>query len=313
MEERKQLLIVLPGREDEAQRLAADLRVVDGGIDVRVGPEVGDPEYVEMVVASGHPQGFLASFPNLRLVASFGAGVEHLVGAPDLPEDVGIVRTVDSALAHGMAEYVVTAIADWRRGTKGYRHDQELGRWRPRGYAFSSTVVLLGMGRMGLAVDQALGAVGHRVIGWSRSGRSLDGVECVAGRKVLGEVLSEADVVVCLLPLTPDTEGILGCEFFSVMKEGSLLVNVGRGAHMIEDDLIAALDVGRPGHAVLDVFREEPLPASHPFWKNSAITITPHVAALTDPRGAAECIAENWHRLQAGEPLLDLVDRERGY
>ncbi len=307
------LLIVLPGREDEARRLAADLRTVDRGIEVWVWPEIGDPKDVEMVVASRHPRGLLDSFPNLRLVAAFGAGVEHLVGDPDLPEGVDIVRTVDSALANGMAEYVVAAVADWRRGTKVYLRDQELGRWRPRAYAFSSTVVLLGMGRMGLAVGQALGAVGHRVIGWSRSGRIFDDMECVAGRKVLEEVLPQADVVVCLLPLTPDTEGILGHELFLLMKEGSLLVNVGRGAHLAEDDLISALAEGRPGHAVLDVFREEPLPASHPFWKHPAITITPHVAALTDPRGAAECIAENWQRLQAGEPLLDRVDRSQGY
>ncbi len=307
------LLIVLPGRDDEAQRLAADLRAIDGGIEVRVWPDVGGPECVEMVVASGHPPGFLASFPKLRLVASFGAGVEHLVGDPDLPEDLDIVRTVDSALANGMAEYVVAAVADWRRKAKVYLHDQELGRWRPRAYAFASTVVLLGMGRMGLAVGQALGAVGHRVIGWSRSGRSFDGIECVAGRKVLEEVLPQADVVVCLLPLAPDTVGILGHELFSLMKEGSLLVNVGRGAHLVEDDLITALAEGMPGSAVLDVFREEPLPPSHPFWKHPAITITPHVAALTDPRGAAECIAENWRRLHAGEPLLDLVDRSQGY
>ncbi|MEN8164051.1 MAG: NAD(P)-dependent oxidoreductase, partial [Acidobacteriota bacterium] len=186
-------------------------------------------------------------------------------------------------------------------------------RWRPRPYEFVSTVLVLGMGRMGSAVAHGLTGVGHRVIGWSRSGRVVAGVECVAGRQALEEVLPQADVVVCLLPLTPNTEGILGHEFFSLMKKRSLLVNVGRGGHLVEHDLIAALANGRPGHAVLDVFRQEPLPANHPFWVHPAITVTPHVAALTNPRGAAERIAENRRRLHAGEPLLDLVDRGRGY
>lgn len=307
------LLIVLPGREHEADRLAADLRAIDWATDVRVWPEVGDPECVEMVVAWCHPKGLLASFPNLRLVASFGAGVEHLVGDLDLPEGVAVVRTVDPTLAHGMAEYVVTAIANWRRGWNSFRKDQTGVLWRPRAYNFSSTVVLLGMGRIGSAVAKALGAVGHRVIGWSRVDRSIEGVECIAGLPALKKVLPAADAVVCMLPLTPATEGILGCDLFQSMKEGSLLVNVGRGAHLVEHDLIVALAKGRPGHAVLDVFREEPLPANHPFWKHPALTITPHVAALTDPQGAAKCIAENWRRLQAGEPLVDLVDRGRGY
>ncbi|MCK5378475.1 MAG: glyoxylate/hydroxypyruvate reductase A [Acidobacteria bacterium] len=307
------LLIVLPGREEEADRLAADLRAVDGGIEVRVWPDVGDPEHVEMVVASRHPRGILGLFPNLRLVASFGAGVEHLVGDPDLSEGVAVVRTVDPALANGMAEYVVTAVANWRRGTKVYSHDQDLGRWRPQIYGLSTTVVVLGMGRMGSAVARALGAVGHQVIGWTMTGRLVEGVECIAGRSALNGVLPVADVLVCLLPLTPDTEDILDRELFSSMKKGSLVINVGRGAHLVEDDLIEALAIGRPGHAVLDVFREEALPTDHLFWTHPAITITPHVAALTDPRGASERIAENWRRLHAGEALLDRVDRGRGY
>jgi len=307
------LLIVLPGREDEAHRLAADLQAVDRAIEAQIWPVIGDPEEIEMVVASRHPRGLLGSFPNLRLVAAFGAGVEHLLGDPDLPERVDVVRTVDPELANGMAEYVVTAVGNRRRETEVYSHDQRLGKWEPQIYVLPGTVVVLGMGQMGSAVAGALRAVGHRVIGWSGSGRCASGVECISGRSALNEVLPIADVVVCLLPLTADTEGILDRDLFSSMKKGSLVVNVGRGGHLLEDDLIAALADGRPGHAVLDVFREEPLPANHPFWKHPAITVTPHVAALTDPRGAAECIAENWRRLQTGEPFLDLVDRGRGY
>lgn len=307
------LLIVLPGREEEASRLAADFREIDETLDIRLWPDVGLRDDVDMVVAWNHPKGLLNSFPNLRLVASFGAGVEHLLDDPALPEGVEIVRTVDSGLAFGMAEYVVTAVADWRRGWGAFREAQRLKTWSPRSYALNGTVLVLGIGRMGWAVARALQSVGHRVVGWKRTGGSVDGVECISGRRALKEALADVDVVVCLLPLTVETEGMLDCDFFASMKKGSLLVNVGRGAHLNEDDLIAALAEGRPGHAVLDVFREEPLPLGHSFWTHPAITVTPHVASLTDPRGAAERIAENRRRLNAGEPLLDPVERERGY
>ncbi len=307
------LLIVMPGREGDSRRLAAELRAIDGNITVEIWPEVGDPGQVEMIVAWSQPDGLWASFPNLRLVASFGAGVENLVGDSDLPASVAVVRTVDNSLAKGMAEYVVTAIAGWRRSWIRYRNDQAHCSWRPQTYPFSCTVLLLGVGRMGMGVADALSAVDHRVIGWGRTGRAVGDIEGISGHEALLDVVSQVDVTVCLLPLTPDTEDILDSTLFSRMKRGSLLINVGRGRHLVEDDLITALGQGRPKHAVLDVFREEPLPLNHPFWTHPAITITPHVAALTDPRGAAERIAENWRRLYAGAPLLDQVDREQGY
>lgn len=307
------LLVILPGREADAQLLVANLKEIEKGLDVRVWPDVGTPENVEMAVAWNQPKGVLASLPNLRVVASFGAGVEHLVNDPAIPAGVDIVRTVDPALGFGMAEYVVTAIANWRRGWGAYRAAQSCRNWSPRPYALDGSVLILGMGRMGVAVAHALDSVGYRIAGWKRTAGSVDGVECVSGPRALEEVLGTVDVAVCLLPLTVETEGILDCGFFASMKKGSLLINVGRGAHLNEDDLIAGLAEGRPAQAVLDVFREEPLPTGHPFWAHPAITVTPHVASLTDPRGAAERIAENRRRLIAGEPLLDPVERERGY
>lgn len=307
------LLIVLPDRIQDAHNLATALRTINGDIDVRVWPDIGEAEAVEMVVAWHHRHGCLASFSNLRLVASFGAGVEHLLQDSGLATHVPIVRTVDPALVRGMAEYVVLAITDWRRGWSRYKDDQKRGSWRPQPYAFSSTVLLMGVGRMGSAVAEALVALGYRVIVWSRSGVTIEGAECVAGRKGLEEALPQADAVVCLLPLTSQTENILNCGLFSIMKPGTLLVNVGRGNHLVEPDLIDGLAVGKPGHAVLDVFREEPLPPEHSFWNHPNITLTPHIAALTDPMGAAECIAENWRRLQSGEALMDPVDRTQGY
>lgn len=307
------LLIALPGREEDASLLAAHLGEIDQSLEVRIWPDVGEPQGVEMVVAWNQPPGLLASFPNLRLVASFGAGVEHLIRDPEIPDGVSIVRTVDPGLAFGMAEYVVSAVAEWRRGWRRYRADQETASWISLPYEFNSNVVLLGMGRMGSAVAQGLRSIGCRVAGWTSSEREVDGVRCVSGRRSLNGLLPDTDIVVCLLPLTTETDGILDCQFFASMKRGSLLINVGRGDHLVEDDLIAALAVGRPAHAVLDVFRREPLPPEHPFWNHPAITVTPHIAALTNPKGASTRIVENWRRLQAGETLLDPVDREKEY
>ncbi len=307
------VVIVLPGRRSDARRLADDLRAIDVSIEPRIWPEAGDPEEVEAVVAWKHPPGLLREFPRLRLVLSFGAGVEHLLADPGLPPGIPLVRTVEPGLLSGMAEYVVSAVAQHRRHWEAYREDQRAARWNPRNYELSHTVLLLGMGRLGRSVARALKAAGLSVEGWNRTGGSADGVPCRSGRDALLDAASRADAVVCLLPLTGETENILDRDLFGVMKEGSLLVNVGRGAHLVENDLIEALGRNRPAHAVLDVFRKEPLPGDHPFWSHPSITVTPHVAALTDPGGAAERIAENLRRLRSGEELLDRVDRERGY
>ncbi|MCD4747971.1 MAG: glyoxylate/hydroxypyruvate reductase A [Thermoanaerobaculales bacterium] len=307
------LLILMPDREDDAGLLAANLREMVAGLEVRIWPELGDPADVRMVVSWRHPPGALGRFPNLDVVASFGAGVEHILVDKGLPSGVRIVRTVDESLVRDMVEYVLLAVVTWRRRWESFQLNQAKGLWAPQSYPAQTSVLVLGAGRLGGAVSKALIDLGHRVASWSRTGSESQGARCLEVEGALCEALPHAEGVICLLPLSSETEGILSRPMFERMKEGSLLVNVARGRHLVEEDLLDALKRGRPAHAVLDVFREEPLPAAHSFWTHPKITVTPHVAALTDPKEAARRVAENWRRLSEGEDLLDVVDVERGY
>jgi glyoxylate/hydroxypyruvate reductase A len=308
------VVIIMPGREAEAGRLAEGLRRRLPSTAVGVWPEYGAADEVTAVVSWRHPPGVLEGFPALRMVASFGAGAEHLLEDAAVPAGVAVVRTVADGLARDLAEYVVAAVTRHRRRLREHERDQRRRRWRPRTYPARWTDLVLGMGRMGVVSARALAALGHEVLGWRRSvAAPVSGVNCLAGMPALADALPDADAVVCLLPLTPATGDLIDESFLARMKPGSLLVNVARGRHVVEDDLLDALDRGRPKHAVLDVVRTEPLPPEHPFWDHPGVTLTPHVAALTDPEAAADRIADNLRRLDAGEPLLDEVDRELGY
>jgi len=305
------LLVVMPQRDPSA--LVDALSALDPGLEVRVWPRCGDPTEIVAAVTWNHPPGELARFPNLRLVSSYGAGVDHLLADPTLPTDVVLARFVDDRLADDMAEYVLTAVLAWRRGWAAHRDAQRAARWEPRPYPRSTAVLVLGLGRLGGAAARRLAAAGFPTTGWSRTPRDVPGIPSVHGPEGLREALPQADVVVCMLPLTPATEGILDCRLFAAVRPGAYLIHVGRGRHLVEDDLLAALDEGRLAGACLDVFAEEPLPVGHPFWSDPRITVTPHVAALTDPASIAEQLVADLQAVARGEPVRHPVDRARGY
>lgn len=279
--------------------------------ELRRWPDAGDPAEIDYVVAWRQQNGFLAQFPNLRAIFSIGAGVEKLLQDPDLP-DVPIVRMIDDSLKLGMTEYVVERVLHHHRLFPTYEANQRARRWTPLGapLAREKRVLVLGMGEIGGHCAWSLAAMGFQVRGWSRSGRAPHGVEPVTGP--LEGLVGEADYVVAILPLTGQTHGILNAGLFSHMR-GAYLINVGRGAHLVEDDLIPALDAGRLAGAALDVFAVEPLPPDHPFWTDPRITVTPHDSAITLPRSAAPRIVENLRRILSGEEPVGLVDRRRGY
>jgi len=305
------LLVLMP--DLDATDLVAALRSAQPDLDLRVWPECGDVADVEFVVSWNHPAGELRRFPNLRAVSSFGAGVDHFLDDPGYPAGVVTVRVVDGDLERDMAEYVLCAVLAHRRHWNWYHDSQEAAQWKPRSYSRAATVLILGLGRLGAATARLLAAVGVKVIGWSRTAKELPGVRCIAGRAELYGVLTTADVVVCMLPLTPDTKGILDADLFARCRRGAYLVSVGRGRHLVESDLFEALADGRLSGACLDVFATEPLPADHPFWGHSTITITPHVASLTNPVSVAKQIADNYRRMRCGEELRNRVDLGRGY
>lgn len=307
------IAIVMPDRRADAERLRDNLNRLDDSVRVWIWPEVTAPDAVTTVVSWNHPAGALAEFPGLGTVLSYGAGVEHLLADPALPAGVAVARTVDESLARDMAEFVAGRIVEHRREFVRYREDQRQGRWRPRAYPSSCTVLVLGAGRLGSAVCAVLAALGHEVVAWSRSGRPAPGAVSCRGEDALKRELPRADVVVCVLPLTEATRGLLDRDFLARMRPGALLVNVGRGAHVVEADLLAALDEGRPGCAALDVFAEEPLPPKHPFWRHPGVTLSPHVASLTNAEAVAAIILDNHRRTVEGRPLVDRVDPDRGY
>ena len=284
-------------------------------LEVRISPDIGDAKDIEFAIVWEPPIGLLASLPNLKLVCSLGAGVDHITRDRTIPANVPIARLVDPHMAVLISEYVALQTERIHRNDLLYREQQQRRLWRehPQPDANSRTVGLLGLGRLGEAAARRLLGLDFKVVGWSRTQKSIDAVICYTGAAGLELVLARADILVCLLPLTPDTDGILCQRNFERMKRGAAVVNCARGAHVVDADLIAAIDSGQLSGAVLDVFRREPLPADHPFWAHPRIVITPHVAAFTNPQTAARIILANIRRVLAGGRPRDLVDRAAGY
>jgi len=253
--------------------------------------------------------------PNLKLIFSIGAGVDGLIDDPTLPRNVPLVRMVDDSLTEGMTDYVVWHVLNRHRRDILYRNDKHAKRWQPRHpkLARDRTVGVLGLGVLGQDAGKMLSEMRFNVMGWSRTPKSVKGIDCHHGSDGLATVVGRSEILVCLLPLTPETNGILNADLFGRMPRGAYLINAARGRHLIEVDLLAALDTGQLIGASLDVFQHEPLADDHPFWTHPAIAITPHDASLTAPHSATRSIVEAIDCHQAGRPVPNLVDFDRGY
>lgn len=284
-------------------------------LDLRVWPDIGEASEIDYAFVWHPPAGLFAALPGLRAIFSLGAGVEKLLAAPDLPADVPLIRMVDPSLGHDMAIYVTMQVLHYHRGMPDFAAAQRQAAWRPFDgpIARDRRVGILGYGTLGALCVRHLQAFGFDLAAWSRSPKEAADCPLFVGPEALPAFFARSDILVCLLPLTPETRGILNAQAFAAMPRGSFLINVGRGGHVVESDLLAALDTGQIAHATLDVFTEEPLPSEHPFWRHERVTVTPHVAALTQPVTAAEMIVDNIRRDQAGEPLAHVVNRARGY
>lgn len=307
------VLILAPTR-DPAPWIRA-LHAVDPTLDIRVWPDVGNEADIDFAIVWKHPQGELRRYPNLRCVSSLGAGVDHLLQDPGLPEQVAITRVVDPLVIQSMVQYIVLAVLHHVREWERYRADQKARRWEPdlSSGTLPRAVGIMGMGKLGSAAAVELVRLGFKVGGWSRTPKQIEGVKSFFGRGQLAEFLAGTQVLVCMLPLTAETRDILNRETFFHLPKSAYLINVARGEHLVEEDLLTALDEGVLSGACLDVFRQEPLPREHPFWSHPRIWVTPHVASITDPMSAATQIVENIHRLRKEEALLNRVDPRRGY
>ena len=278
-------------------------------------PFDGDPAEIEFALVWAPPRGALRRYTNLRAIFSIGAGIDHLASDPELPVDVPVVRMVEPGLTAGMIEFVLLGVLTHHRFMLDYAAQQRAKVWQEISQiaANQRRVGIMGLGVLGSAAADMLIRLDFDVAGWSRSPKEQAGITCFHGEDGLVPFLARTDILVCLLPLTPETDGILNARAFAALPRGAALISVGRGGHVVEDDLLAALESGQIGGATLDVFRQEPLPADSPFWTHPRVILTPHVASMTIPDSAAAAVAANIRRLRAGQPLEHAVDLRRGY
>lgn len=280
----------------------------------RIWPDMGDPASIRYLAAWQPPDDAWNVLPNLEVVFSVGAGIDQLDLAT-VPSHLPVVRMIEPGIVEGMVEYVTAAVLSIHRDLIDYRLQQQAQRWQPMPVraAASRRIGALGLGMLGTAVLQRLQLFGFPCAGWSRSPRTLDGIQCFAGNEALPAFLAQTDVLICLLPLTPATKGLLDKRLFDGLPRGASLVHVGRGPQLIASDLLAALDSGQLQNAMLDVTDPEPLPGGHALWSHPRICITPHIASATRPEGAVDAVLENIRRHRAGLSMIGQIDRSLGY
>lgn len=284
-------------------------------LEIRLWPDAGDPAEIDYAFVWHPPQGLFPQLSNLRVIFSLGAGVEGLLAHPEIPSDIPLIRMVDKSLGADMAMYVTMQVLRYHRRMPEIERNQRKRSWQQLSLPMAQqrNVGILGYGQLGALCAEGLRPFGFNISVWSRRPKENLGLRCFSGRDQLKDFLAHSDILVCLLPLTRGTIGILNADTFAAMPHGSCLINVGRGQHLVERDLLAALETGQIAEATLDVFAREPLPEDHPFWLHERVTVTPHNAALTQPQTAVDMIADNIRRDLAGQPLLNTVDRSLGY
>jgi glyoxylate/hydroxypyruvate reductase A len=284
-------------------------------LEVRTWQDVGQTSEIEFALAWKPEPGYLRQFPNLRVIFSLGAGVDHIFADPWLPADVPIVRIVDEDLSAQLSEYAIHLILHFHRKMSYYFSCQTHRQWGEPGRTVTSqaTVAILGLGHVGSDLARKLRDLGFRVNGWSRTPKALRDIECYHGEGGLEPALHGANFLVCALPLTRATKEIINANTLASLSPGAYLINIGRGDHIIDRDLVTALAQGRLAGAMLEVFRQEPLPPDHEFWGDPRIRITPHIAGDPNAKTAARQLAENILRTRRGESLKNVVDSIVGY
>ncbi|WP_372094821.1 2-hydroxyacid dehydrogenase [Tistrella mobilis] len=295
--------------------MKAPLLAADPRLDITVWPE-DDGAEAEIAVCWRPPAGLLGTMPKLKLVQSIAAGVDGVLNDAGLDPALPVARIVDDSLPAAMSEFVLWSVLWFHRGLdQVVLRDRPAIIWQrpPQQAAADRRIGVLGLGEIGGRVARALSAQGFAVAGWSRSPRSLPGIAGHHGPEGLDALLAESEILVNLLPLTPRTRGILGAATFAKLPRGAAVINVGRGEHLVPEDLIAALDSGHLRGAVLDVFAAEPLDPAHPLWTHPRVLVTPHMAAIASDGAVIGQIVENAWRVACGRPPLNPVERGRGY
>ena len=286
----------------------------DPSLKVEVWPEIEDVNEVTCAMTWKHPLGDLKRYPSLQLICSMGAGVDHIFRDPDLPSGVPITKVVDKHLSRDMSNYVINAVINYQRDFIELYQAQEKAQWlTSHRWPKQLSIGIFGMGTLGQDSARKLTALEFEVHGFSRSKKTVEGVHSYHGSDQLDQFLKAINVLVCMMPLTAATRGILNKDLFKKLNHGTYLINVARGEHIVDEDLIQAIDEGIISGALLDVFHEEPLPLSHPFWTKKEIVITPHNASVTDPVSVTDQIVANYRKIETGERFDHLIDLLSGY
>ncbi|CAM3639587.1 MULTISPECIES: 2-hydroxyacid dehydrogenase [Sphingobacterium] len=281
---------------------------------VEIYPDIQNYDEVEFALCWKPEAGYYTHFPNLKVIQSGGAGIDHLF-PKSIPSHIHTCRIVDPMLKSDMFEHVLTCVMHSMKNFSAYVREQRKKHWHPLVYKSigQTCITVLGLGEIGGYVAERLVELGFQVNGWSNSPKNIQGVISFTGIEGLSLAVEQTDFVVNVLPLTDATSGILNHEFFSLCPKGTVLLNVGRGDHLVDDDLIEAIDKGQITDAYLDVFHQEPLPPEHLFWNCSSIFITPHVASRTNIGSSVLQVVDNYRRMAAGQPLLNEVSLKKGY
>ena len=310
------MAILLSTKAHTMQDWMAALLAVDPSLEIRLFPDTGNPAEIEAaVVWTAHDMMELRRYPNLKLIVSMGAGVDHLLRPPGPPPGIPVARLKDVLLTSAMAEWVLLNVLRFHRQDPEYRALQQRKEWLELSAPSTSErrIGILGIGELGSASARVLTALGFPVMGWSRSAKALHGVQTFHGADGLMAMAAQSDILICLLPLTPETRGVLNAKLLSALPRGAYVINGARGGHMVAQDMLAALDSGHIAGAALDVFEPEPLPPESPFWSHPKVFMTPHAASITIPSSVAPQVVENIHSMRAGRPLINLVDFSLGY
>ena len=309
------MAILILRNDTKSRQWKEALMAVAPDIPVYTGEESYPGEEIRMAAVWKHPEGSLGALPGLKGIHSLGAGVDFIFEDPGLPADLPIIRVVDPYLGSDMAEFVLAQVMSSLKGLMAYKADQLNNRWEPRPYKRINeiNIGIMGLGTLGREAGLLLQKAGFRVSGWTRSQHPGEEIPLYTGKKGLKAFLNQSHVLICLLPLTGETRGILGKECFDELPRGAYLINVARGPLVNDAELIAALDSGHLSGASLDVFHQEPLPKAHPFWGHPGVHITPHIASVSDPASVAPQIIENYRALLQGKVPVNQVSRKLGY
>lgn len=280
--------------------------------------QVGESEealQAEFLICWKPKQNQLQEFPNLKVVQSLGAGVDHIFDTNVVPDHIQVIRMIDKQLAEDMWEYLLATALYCIRGFELYKQQQNQHLWKQHRYSniANTTLSILGLGQIGAYAAQQFSKLGFTVKGWSKTEKTIKGVESFAGDSAFPDCLKDTQILINLLPLTPATQGILNQKNLIHLPKGAFLINAGRGGHQVEADILNLLEVGHLKGAILDVFEQEPLPKEHPFWKHPKIMITPHIASITNIQSTVNQVVENYRRMKKGLDLLNTVDVRKGY